>query len=202
MATAPLVIYCESCHALQPSQWSIRVSGGGSVTVRNCVTNCPRCGGMAYMLDAVYSAVQETLTAIVTQKLSEDQVRQFTEILESAQDKGTSAAEIAEEIKSQAPQFARFADWISEHKEWLAKETFKAMLLLAVGIAVTRCQPTSSPSQPNTNVNINNSVNVEMVVQDAVREIDPAVTPEPEMGSPETPPTSQPETECEGDEPT
>lgn len=84
--------FCPACGAIFPSPISI---GGGQVTLIGNVTNCPRCGSTANILDGVFTATEGVLQVLAGPQFTRNVVRTLAILVERVAKNEISTQELA-----------------------------------------------------------------------------------------------------------
>lgn len=191
MPTAPLPVYCERCNVILPIPMYVSISGGASVTIQGCTSHCPRCGGVAAILQGVYTALSDTAVAITSGKVSPGDVRRLVAILESAPAREASSDQVAQQVKTEVPELSSIADVLPRTRNELY--AFLVVLIGGLSLLSPKCdslRQVSGPTVPSTSI--------EQVVVQTLEQVAPSSAPQQQSPQLTTrPATSQPDTESE-----
>src|ERR1700693_2939302 len=117
--------YCPDCGVLSAVPGIF--GGSGAVTLSNCFTTCPQCGGTANMLDGTFAIEGNAFTLLSGPKFTADALRVLSGIIERAARKGITPEELEKQVSEIDEDFGN-----------IVKEAFKkggpgiAFLLLLV----------------------------------------------------------------------
>ena len=131
--------YCERCNTLFESS-ALSIGSGAVVTFANCGTSCPRCGGMARILDGTYSAVGAALQVLRGSSFTHEQVRRLQTLRSSLESEGrdpkeTIPKEVIEAISAIQPELGAAVKLLQNgHAGW-------AVFMLFLFILIKQCSP-------------------------------------------------------------
>lgn len=139
MANPPA--YCSNCGAIFPSP--ISILGGGRVTLVGNITNCPRCGGAANILDGVFGVTNGVLQLLSGPQITRDVLRAVTTLIERAVRKEITPQDLEKEVTAINPELGAA---VSE----ITKSPWPLAVLTILMLALQQC---------NLNVDVNVDIN-------------------------------------------
>ena len=123
------------------------MSGGASVTIENCVTNC-ECGRTCEILPGTYIAVRNQLRFLAASSISAEALKALRGIIEQLRDDTISTRAAEQQAEAIAPgggRFVRFFEGLSNKDR---REICIALIGAVAAILVAKC---SSPTINNEN---------------------------------------------------
>lgn len=96
---------CDSCGTAFPSGFFFE--NATNITMAgNRSGPCPRCGGMGSIPDGRYDATKDSIQIMATSATSLESLRRLEAVLRAVNRPGVSGQDVADTIKSQAPEFS------------------------------------------------------------------------------------------------
>lgn len=119
--------HCKSCGLL----FEARAIGLSNSTIqfKNVVTNCPRCGGAADVLDGTHRAYQDRLEVFLSPTISDEARSAILALIKRVQENKISLREAKKEARKIHPKLANLfdiANWSSE-----ARAAFFSAIIIA-----------------------------------------------------------------------
>ncbi|HUT44698.1 MAG TPA: SEC-C metal-binding domain-containing protein [Sedimentisphaerales bacterium] len=122
--------FCEQCKFVFNSNFVGDISKGATIHLGNCGVPCPKCGGMAKILDGVYKRVGRAIEIFVENQGIDD-LKKILSILEYAKKHELGHEEIVEKIKKDAPELSKFSDVLPQTRVELY--TFLMLIIMFIG---------------------------------------------------------------------
>ncbi len=108
--------------------------GSGAVTLINCGTNCPRCGGEADIQSGTYQLVENVVTAFSRASVGRETVFRFGEVAKQVQAGTLSNEQATEQIASLGPAIAHLWKWTNDNGQGLAL----LLMIVALYLQITQ----------------------------------------------------------------
>lgn len=120
---------CGNCGTVFPSGIYVE-DGATAVMFEGNRSSCPVCGEWARIPNGLFNFVNNTIEVVQGPDQTLEDLQKFDAILRDLQDRGASADEVQETIRTQAPQFASLMDLMPRNRAELY--AFLALLLTAI----------------------------------------------------------------------
>jgi hypothetical protein len=140
---------CRKCNRFFPTP--VDVVGEGSVSVQSFeISECPYCGGGAYIPDGVYKSVGDAITLLSAPATTIQTLRRLQQILVDARDQSKDAEAVAAQIQQELPGFKKLADWLPATRGELYP--FIGLILTVIGLLLTHVLKNDGP-KPSITIN-------------------------------------------------
>lgn len=134
---AGIPAFCKKCEYVFESNFIGSMGKGSTAHLSGCSVSCPKCGGIAKLLDGVYKSVDGALEIFVENQSVED-LKKILSILEYAKKHELDREEIVDKIKKEAPELSKLSDVLPKTR--IELYTFLMLIIMFIGqlIALSR----------------------------------------------------------------
>lgn len=138
---------CDRCNTFFPGP--LEFDNSTNIAFTNVsVGPCPRCGGSGHIPDGTYNFIDNAIEFLSGPSRSRSDLARLATILRAARDRGTSAEEVREQVRTEVPELASLTDILPQTRSELY-----AFIAVIVAILTLLLNENSSGHAPKIEIN-------------------------------------------------